>query len=82
MAIALADRVFEHESLLEETCAYLEELARLPRTAQALAKNVLNRTFELSLDEVNALGAQAQAICYTTPEHAAAVEAFLNRPRR
>jgi enoyl-CoA hydratase/carnithine racemase len=82
LAMGLADRVVDHDQLLDETCSYLDELGQLPRTAQALAKSVLNRTFELSLDEVNALGAQAQAICYTTPEHTAAVEAFLNRPRR
>jgi enoyl-CoA hydratase/carnithine racemase len=81
LTLGLADRVLEHDRLLDETCEYLNELAQLPRTAQALAKSVLNRTFELSLDEVNALGAQAQAICYTTPEHTAAVDAFLNRPR-
>jgi enoyl-CoA hydratase/carnithine racemase len=81
LAIGLADRVLEHDRLLDQTCAYLDELARLPRPAQALAKNILNRTFELSLDEVNALSAQAQAICYTTPEHIAAVEAFLSRTR-
>lgn len=79
LSIGLADRVFAHDELLDATLGYLDELAQLPRTAQALAKDVLNRTFELSLDEVNALGAQAQAICYTTPEHTAAVEAFLNR---
>lgn len=81
LAIGLADRVYPAERLLEETTAYLEELARLPRPPQALAKDILNRTFELSLDEINALGAQAQAICYTTPEHTAAVSAFLNRRR-
>jgi enoyl-CoA hydratase/carnithine racemase len=79
LAIGLADRVFPPERLLDETTAYLDQLAQLSRPAQALAKDILNRTFELSLDEINALGAQAQAICYTTPEHAAAVSAFLNR---
>jgi enoyl-CoA hydratase/carnithine racemase len=79
LAIGLADRVVAPERLLDETTAYLDQLAQLPRPAQALAKDILNRTFELSLDEINALGAQAQAICYTTPEHADAVSAFLNR---
>jgi enoyl-CoA hydratase/carnithine racemase len=79
--IGLADRVFAADTLMDETTAYLDELAQLSRPAQALAKDVLNRSFELSLDQVNALGSQAQAICYTTPEHEAAVSAFLNRTR-
>ena len=79
LRIGLADRVFPPDGLLGDTTAYLDQLAQLSRPAQALAKDVLNRTFELSLDEVNALGSQAQAICYTTPEHTAAVSAFLNR---
>jgi len=81
VAMGLADHVFAADALLDETTAYCDQLAQLSRPAQALAKDILNRTFELSLDEINALGAQAQAICYTTPEHQAAVEAFLNRRR-
>ena len=40
---------------------------------------IMNQTFELSAEEVFALGAQAQAICYTSAEHRASVESFLNR---
>jgi enoyl-CoA hydratase/carnithine racemase len=79
--IGLADRLVAPDRLLAESVAYLNELAALPRTAQALAKSVLNRTFELSLEEVDALTAQAQAICYTTPEHQASVAAMLERRR-
>ena len=48
-------------------------------TALALSKSILDQTFELTADQAFALGAQAQAICYTTDEHHAAVEEFLKR---
>jgi 1,4-dihydroxy-2-naphthoyl-CoA synthase len=37
---------------------------------------------ELSIDEISALGREAQAICYTTTEHQEAVAAFLNKRAR
>jgi 2-(1,2-epoxy-1,2-dihydrophenyl)acetyl-CoA isomerase len=82
LAIGLADRVAPPDRLLEEARAWAEQLAQLPRTAQALAKNILNRSSELSLEEVNALGAEAQAICYLTPDHQESVTAFLERRGR
>jgi enoyl-CoA hydratase/carnithine racemase len=78
-AIGLADRVVEPAALLAEAKSWAQQLAQLPRTAQALAKDILNRSSELSLEEVNALGAEAQAICYLTPDHQDSVKAFLER---
>ena len=61
--------------------AWAAELSSGGGTALALSKSILDQTFELTADQAFALGAQAQAICYTTDEHHAAVAAFLNRPR-
>jgi len=44
-----------------------------------LSKAILDQTFELTAEQAFALGAQAQAICYTTDEHHQAVAAFLDR---
>jgi enoyl-CoA hydratase/carnithine racemase len=51
--------------------------------ALALAKSVMDRALEMSFEQVLAEGAKAQAICYTTGEHRASVEAFLaqSKPR-
>jgi hypothetical protein len=47
--------------------------------ALALSKSILDRSFELTEEQALALGRQAQAICYTTAEHRAAVNAFLKK---
>lgn len=49
--------------------------------ALMLMKAVLNQSFESPLETIGSLGHAAQAICYTTDEHRAAVQAFLgDRP--
>jgi enoyl-CoA hydratase/carnithine racemase len=75
--IGLVDRVLSAADLLEAAVAWLRELGQQPRTAQALAKSILNRSLELSLDEVNAMGSQAQAFCYASPDHQESVRSFL-----
>ncbi|MGN6659848.1 MAG: enoyl-CoA hydratase/isomerase family protein, partial [Achromobacter mucicolens] len=48
-------------------------------TALALGKSILDQTFELTADQVFAMGSQAQGICYTSAEHRDAVAAFLKK---
>jgi enoyl-CoA hydratase/carnithine racemase len=80
-AIGIVDRVTEGD-LLAEARAYAEQFTAQSRAAVMLMKSIVNRTFELSLESVAALGAEAQAICYTTDEHRDSVEAFLARSKR
>jgi enoyl-CoA hydratase/carnithine racemase len=54
-------------------------IAAVNGAALALSKSILDQTFELTADQAFALGAQAQAICYTTDDHQRSVAAFLNR---
>jgi enoyl-CoA hydratase/carnithine racemase len=79
LRIGLADRVVSAESLLAEAVAWAADLGKSGGTALALSKAILDQTFELTADQAFALGAQAQAICYTTDEHHQAVGAFLNK---
>lgn len=79
LEIGMIDRVVAPEGLLDAAHAWASELSQGSATALGLAKSIINQTFELSAEEVFALGAQAQAICYTSAEHRASVEAFLNR---
>jgi enoyl-CoA hydratase/carnithine racemase len=81
LRIGLADRVVGADDLVGNATAWAAELGGGNGTALALSKSILDQTFELSADQAFALGAQAQAICYTTDEHQEAVAAFLNRPR-
>ena len=82
LTIGLADRVVPAENLLESAVQWAAELGANAGTALALSKSILDQTFELGADQAFALGAQAQAICYTTDEHHQAVTAFLARRTR
>jgi enoyl-CoA hydratase/carnithine racemase len=79
LRIGLADRLVSPEQLLPTAIEWATELGASAGTALGLAKAILDQTFELTADQAFGLGAQAQAICYTTDEHHQAVAAFLNR---
>ncbi len=76
LAIGLADRVLPSAELVSAAIAWLKECAVHPQTAQALAKTILNRSFETGFEAVNMMGSQAQAFCYASPEHQDSVRAF------
>ncbi len=82
LAIGMVDRVTRSDGLVAEARAWAAELSHGPSAALALTKEILNRTFELSDEEVFALGRQAQAICYSTDAHRDAVAAFLAKTSR
>ena len=81
LRIGLADRVVPADQLLTNALAWADELGRSAGPALALSKAIIDQTFELTADQAFALGAQAQAICYTTEQHHQAVAAFLERAR-
>lgn len=80
--LGIADRVVPAANLERAAEEWARQLAANGATATALAKSILDRSFELTLDDVFALGAQAMAICYTTDEHRDSVTAFLDSRRR
>lgn len=82
LSIGIADRVSPAESLIANAVAWASELSRGSPAALALAKSILDRTFETTEEQLFALGREAQAICYTTSEHQDAVNAFLNKTER
>ena len=82
LRLGLADRLAPAADLLASATAWAGDLASQPPAALALSKSILDRSFELSAEAVFALGAQAQAISYSTADHRASVEAFLARGRR
>jgi enoyl-CoA hydratase/carnithine racemase len=79
LAIGLADRLSGPGSLIANAVAWGRELGSGSPVSIALAKAILDRTFESTEEQVFAIGREAQAICYTTSEHREAVEAFLNK---
>jgi 2-(1,2-epoxy-1,2-dihydrophenyl)acetyl-CoA isomerase len=77
--IGLIDRVTPPATLIDVACAWASELTQGSPAAVALTKAILDRALESSDEEVFALGRQAQAVCYTTKEHRASIEAFLQK---
>jgi enoyl-CoA hydratase/carnithine racemase len=79
ITLGIVDRTTSAETLVADAQAWAAELGKGSATALALTKTILNQSFELSSHDVFAQGSQAQGICYTSSEHRASVEAFLNK---
>ena len=77
LALGIVDRKTSAETLVADAQAWAAELGKGSATALALAKTILNQSFELSAHDVFAQGSQAQGICYTSTEHRESVMAFL-----
>jgi enoyl-CoA hydratase/carnithine racemase len=79
LRLGMIDRVTSAGALLDDARAWAGELSGGAPAALALSKNILDQTFELSVEQVFAMGSQAQAICYSTQEHRDSITAFLAR---
>ncbi len=75
--------VVDEGSLSERAGEVAERFVRGAPVAQMFIKQVLNRSWELSLEEATVWEGQAQAICLSTHDHQEGVDAFLEkRPPR
>ena len=83
LAIGMIERVVPDADLAAAAQDWARALSTGSPAALALAKSVMDRSLEMSFEQVLAEGAKAQALCYTTGEHRASVEAFLaqSKPR-
>lgn len=79
LQLGIADRVCDAGTLVAAAVAWAHELTIGSRTAVALGKSILNQSFELPVEQVFGMGSQAQAVCYSSSEHHAAVNAFLDK---
>lgn len=79
LTIGLADRLAEADAVVSDAVAWASEMTKGSATAIALGKTILNETFETGLEEIFSLGGRSQAICYTSAEHRAAIEEFLDK---
>ena len=79
LRIGLADRLAERGRLLADTYAFAAQFTGNSRSAIALMKSIVSRTFETPFELISAQGRGAQAISYTTDEHRESVERFLRR---
>jgi enoyl-CoA hydratase/carnithine racemase len=79
LAIGIVDRKTMADTLVADAQAWAIELSKGSGTALALAKTIVNQSFELSSPQIFAQGSQAQGICYTSTEHRESVMAFLSK---
>lgn len=78
-ALGIADEICESEELIQKAIDVAHEMSSGSRTAIALTKSILNKSYEMSEQQVFAEGSKAQGICYTSQEHRKSVQDFLNR---
>lgn len=79
LQLGIADRLCSADELLGSARAMADEMSSGSRTAIALTKSVINKSYEMSEHQVFAEGSKAQGICYTSAEHRRSVQAFLDR---
>lgn len=79
LTINMIEKVSEPDALLDDAIAMAESFTGGSADALALAKSIMNQSFESTAEEIFALGSQAQGICYTTDSHRDAVSAFLEK---
>ncbi|GIG92007.1 enoyl-CoA hydratase/isomerase family protein [Plantactinospora endophytica] len=81
LEIGLVDQLSAPGAALGHAVDYAARFTGRSRPALMLAKSIINRSFESSLDQIASLGSQAQAICYTTDAHRDSVRSFLDSRR-
>jgi 2-(1,2-epoxy-1,2-dihydrophenyl)acetyl-CoA isomerase len=79
LEIGLVSKVVPHEELMPETMSLATELAAGPTRTQGLVKEALNQGLVSDLAGAEATELRILAICRSTPEHAEAVRAFLEK---
>ena len=80
LRLGLVDRVTEPDALLDEAMGMAAELAANPPTQLRLIKQLLSANAgETDLAVVQRRELEALNLSYTTPEHAEAVQAFLEK---
>lgn len=77
--LGLANRVVSHEFIKQEGLALAHRLAALPARAVQDTKRTLNLHAERAVTAILEYGISAETECFTTPEHRAAIDKFLNR---
>jgi enoyl-CoA hydratase/carnithine racemase len=75
----LVSRVVPHAELLAAARRLAERIAANPGPTLRLTKRLLREGQQLSLESLLDLSAAAQALAHKTPEHRAAVEAFIEK---
>ena len=79
MRLGILHSVVEPDDLLSAALAMAERYHHASTEALGMAKNILNRSFNLDQDTLAELESAAQAIALHSPYHAQSVDNFLNK---
>jgi enoyl-CoA hydratase/carnithine racemase len=77
--IGLANRVVEHDRLMDETCELARRLSRAPLHAVGVTKELLEREAGMDLDQALELEAVSQAQCMQTADFREGHRAFVEK---
>ena len=77
--INMIEHVSDPNSLIDDAVDMAKKMTVGSPDALALAKSIMNGSYESTVEEIFALGSQAQGICYTTNFHREAVASFLEK---
>ena len=80
-AMGIVNRVVPHEQLLDEAQKVARRLADGPRVALRLAKNVMNDSINMTLEQLLDLEPHAQSICFQSEDHKIGVQAFFRKEK-
>ncbi|MFK0089648.1 enoyl-CoA hydratase/isomerase family protein [Pseudomonas sp. NPDC090755] len=75
--LGIVHSIHAPEALLEQALAFARLFLNAPRDSMAMAKNLLNKTFETPYDTHVELEGLAQGVVSVTPYHDAAIARFL-----
>ena len=82
LAIGLADRILPPDELMSAARELAEKIASGPSYSIGLTKQLLNRSYENSLNDFLDIEVGYQAAAYQTGDHKMAVRAFLNKEEK
>lgn len=80
-AMGIVNRVVPHEQLLDEAQKLARRLADGPRVALRMAKNVMNDSINMTLEQLLDLEPHAQSICFQSEDHKIGVQAFFREEK-
>lgn len=79
--MGIVNQVVSHDSLMDEAKKLAKRLADGPRVALRMAKNVMNDSINMTLEQLLDLEPHAQAICFQSQDHKIGVDAFFQKTK-
>lgn len=79
--MGIVNQVIPHDELLGEAKKLAKRLADGPRVALRMAKNVMNDSINMTLEQLLDLEPHAQSICFQSEDHQIGVQAFFHKEK-